>query len=148
MAKPEFLVVEDNEVDVRYLRHVLSKAGITAISHARDGEQAIAQLRSLTEGLSTDRVATQIVMLLDLNLPVMNGFDVLKFVQTNPLLSRMKIFVVTSNDDELSRELAAKWGATGYIVKPLSLAQIANILETIGQPARRSAPATSVVSES
>lgn len=148
MAKTQFIVVEDNEVDVRYLRQVLSRSGVTAISHARDGAQAVAYLKALLEEAGNASSAGHIVMLLDLNLPVLSGFDVLQFVQDTPALSRIKIFVVTSVDDESARKRAEKAGAAGYIVKPLSLAQVANILETIDRAPRWGAAVTSAVSES
>ncbi|HEU5080725.1 MAG TPA: response regulator [Opitutaceae bacterium] len=140
--------MEDNEVDVRYLRHVLSKAGITTISHARDGEQAVMQLRALAQKSAEELAASPIVMLLDLNMPILNGFDVLQFVQDEPILSAVKIFVVTSHDDARSRARAAEAGVTGYIVKPLSLGQVADILETLKRPTRHiSKPLTSSASE-
>jgi CheY-like chemotaxis protein len=130
-SKPEILVVEDNDVDVRYLRGILSKAGISTITHARDGQQAMRHLRALASRQQEKTESGSIVMLLDLDLPIHSGFDILKYVQHQPALRHLKVFVVTSSDDENSRSRVAESGAHGYIVKPLSLAQLANMLESL-----------------
>lgn len=132
--KPQFLVVEDNEVDVRYLRAMLAKAGISTITHAWDGNEAVRHLRALADRCNEGMAAKHLVLLLDLDVPILNGFEILKFLEDLTALRDMKVFVLTSNDDAASRERAARAGVSGYLLKPLSLAQLSYILETTIDP--------------
>jgi CheY-like chemotaxis protein len=103
------LIVDDDQ-DLRDMVALcLSTEGFETAT-AADGEQALARLR---------RDPTPSVVLLDLRMPVMNGFEVLAAVRRDPALAATPIVVITGDHASASRAVAA--GAAGCLVKPIDL---------------------------
>ena len=104
--KPTVLIVEDDEVLLRAL-YLLFHSGQYTIASATDGESAL----KMTERLKPDLV------LLDLLLPKLNGFDYLKDVKSNPVLKSIPVIVLSNLGDKDSLEKAKSLGAADYFVK-------------------------------
>jgi CheY-like chemotaxis protein len=113
----DILLVEDDNLDVIDMQRSLTKMSILHRTHvARNGEEA---LEILTNNYP-DEYCPDIV-LLDINMPKMNGFEFLQAIRNNNDLKDLKVFIITTSDERVDREAARKLGVAGYIVKPLKL---------------------------
>lgn len=111
------LMVEDDSLDVRDAQRTLDKMNVLYKMHvARNGEEALAYLSAGTA--SPDYIRPDIV-LLDLNMPKMNGSELLQAIRSNHQWKDLKVFVITTSDEKEDREKVKGLGVSGYIVKPL-----------------------------
>jgi CheY-like chemotaxis protein len=87
------------------------------------------------------------LIILDLNMPVMNGFDVLKYLRTNGQLARIPVVVFTTSSETASVEKSYDLGANSYVVKPKTFPQletlVADLFKYWFKTVRLSPPATS-----
>jgi len=104
--KPVVLIVEDDEILLRAL-YLLFHGSEYTVASATDGESAL----KMTERLKPDLV------LLDLLLPKMNGFDYLKAVKADPVLKNIKVVVLSNMGDKDSLDKAKALGAEDFFVK-------------------------------
>lgn len=110
-----YLVVDDDEVDVMSIRRVFKQMGIDdRMSVAHNGLEALDRLRG-----DNGHTAMQMpyMILLDLNMPKMNGFEFLKTIRADPKLRSSIVFVLTTSRDEQDRLDAYDLNVAGYIVK-------------------------------
>jgi CheY-like chemotaxis protein len=123
------LLAEDNEDDLFLTKRVLTKAGVAPVFHVADGKEAMDYLAGL--GTYSDRVRYPLpdVVLLDLKMPVYTGHEVLEWLREQPGLEDLKVYVLTSSDEERDRERARKAGVHGYLVKPLSPAHLMTVFD-------------------
>jgi CheY-like chemotaxis protein len=113
------LIIEDDENDVFFLERALELTGLQLSVHiVTDGEQALQYLDGKA-GFS-DRAAHPLpsVIFLDLKLPYITGFEVLKFIRSKPTLAKMPVIILTSSSEDRDRLRASELGATAYLVKP------------------------------
>ena len=114
----QILLVEDDEVVVMDISRSLEKAKIIHnISVAPNGEQAI---QFLTKCANEGKQFPDIV-LIDINMPKMNGLELLEAIRGNELWKHLKCFIITTSDHKADRSAARKLDVTGYIIKPLKL---------------------------
>jgi CheY-like chemotaxis protein len=112
------LLVEDDTLDVMDAKRTLEKMGILHIMQvAKNGEEAIQYL----EGEKDSTPPLPDVILLDLNMPKMNGIEFLTRIRANQKWKNLKVFVLTTSAEKEDKELTRKLGVSGYIVKPLKL---------------------------
>jgi CheY-like chemotaxis protein len=126
------LVADDSAEDAYILKRAFERAGMTVpIQFVKDGQELIDYL-SGTEGFS-DRKNHPMprVVLLDLKMPKLNGFDVLRWLQKQPELRRLIVTVLSSSDESRDVNLAYDLGANSYVVKPGSLMGYTNIVEKL-----------------
>ncbi|HLJ25146.1 MAG TPA: response regulator [Candidatus Angelobacter sp.] len=109
----QILIVEDKATSRELLRTVLEKQGYTVLE-AQDGEEALRQLRRATPDL----------VLLDLQIPVHNGYHVLREIRSDNRLTAIPVVALTASAMQGDREKALAAGFTGYIAKPVSLTQL------------------------
>jgi CheY-like chemotaxis protein len=113
------LIAEDDEDMVFFLERSLRKAGVpNPIKIVHDGAEAIEYL----EGNGDQRAPRLAVI--DLKMPLKDGFDVLKRVRNNPKLSRMPIIIFSSSNQDRDVNRAYDLGANSYVVKPGDSARI------------------------
>jgi len=125
----EILLVEDNQADVVLAAEVLAQARIVSrITVARDGEQAMAVLRG--ESPYEDAPRPDLI-LLDLNLPRMDGREVLAAMKADPVLRRTPVVVLTSSEEESDVLRAYDDSANAYVVKPIGLEGLAEVVKAI-----------------
>lgn len=106
------LLVEDNEFDVRRIERAFKKIGATnPLFRAIDGMDAIEQLRS-------GKIADPLVVLLDLNMPRMNGIEFLDEIRSDATLAATHVHVITTSDYFRDVNDAYQRGINGYYVKP------------------------------
>jgi len=114
------LLAEDREDDVLLIRRAFQKADIlNPIYVVGDGQEAIAYLAG--EGKYANRAEYPLpdLLLLDLKMPRMDGFQVLTWIRQQPSFSTLRVVVLTSSEDFGDVNLAYKQGANSFLVKPL-----------------------------
>jgi len=119
------LLADDSEDDLSFMRHAYRAAHFKAsLQTVNDGEEAIAYLKG--EGIYADRSKYPLpaVLLLDLNMPKVNGFEVLAWVRAQPGLKRLSVIVLTSSTRTQDVERAFDLGASSYLVKPVAMAAL------------------------
>lgn len=124
--KFHFLVVDD----VPFMRSMVAKSlnalGYTRVSEAEDGEQAIALLRSA----GALEVPINFIVT-DWNMPVMDGMALLRTIRGSPELKHLPVLMVSAHTEEWCSAIAAKTGADGYIVKPLTVGTLKEALRDV-----------------
>tara|TARA_R110002167_G_scaffold158073_4_gene353207 strand:+ start:615 stop:1043 length:429 start_codon:yes stop_codon:yes gene_type:complete len=110
-----FLLVEDDDVDVMAIRRAFDRLKIAnPLVVASNGYEALASLRG-EDG--AEKVERPYIVLLDLNMPQMNGIEFLDVLRHDPDLDTAIVFVLTTSDDDKDRVSAYKRHVAGYIVK-------------------------------
>lgn len=128
------LLAEDNADDVVLLEHAFKRAG--AASHltvVSDGLEAISYLKG--EGIYSDRVTYPFpdILLLDLNMPRKNGFEVLSWLRNDPRCSRLTVHVLTASPRQADVERAYALHANSYAVKPGRLDELVAFVAALHQ---------------
>lgn len=128
MSEPlELLLVEDNDDDIVLIEEAFAEAKLmNVIFTVRDGEEALAYLRQ--EGPYTHRRRPGLV-LLDINMPKKNGFEVLQAMKADPLLQSLPVVMLTTSDREEDVVRSYHDGASSYIRKPMTLEQFARVVK-------------------
>jgi two-component system, chemotaxis family, response regulator Rcp1 len=129
MRNMEILLVEDNAADVRLTQEILRKSKTPCNLHvARDGEQAMQMLRRKDKYRD---LPLPDMVLLDLNLPLKDGREVLAEVKADPELRSIPIIVLTTSRAE--SDISACYGlhANSYIAKPVDLGEFEQVVEDI-----------------
>lgn len=112
------LLVEDDQLDVMDIKRTLNKTGMMYQLHvAANGEEAIDML----SGKNDNQAIVPDIILLDINMPRMNGLELLNVIRNTEEWKHIKCFIVTTSEEKVDREAAKKLGVSGYIVKPLKL---------------------------
>ncbi len=125
----EILLVEDNPGDVRLTREVLSEGRIrNTLNVATDGVEALDFLHR--RGVFAD-AKPQDLILLDLNLPKMNGREVLAAIKNDPELRHIPVVVLTTSAAEEDIVSAYDLHANCYITKPVDLNQFVKVVQSI-----------------
>lgn len=122
------LLAEDREDDVLLIRRAFSRAGIpNPIFIVRDGEEVIFYLKG--EGKFSNRAEYPLpdLLLLDLKMPIKDGFEVIKWIRQRPGLAALRILVLTSSDSLHDVNLAYRLGANSFLVKPLDFENYAQL---------------------
>lgn len=132
MAKAVVLYVEDEEFDALFMRRAFEKAGLDAsLEVVPDGQHAIHYLSSAS---GTDPACSlPVVVLLDLNLPVISGFEVLEWIRTREELKSLPVIVFSSSARVEDRLHASRLGADAYLQKPGSGLDFARVVEQLRQ---------------
>jgi CheY-like chemotaxis protein len=115
MKKPTILLIEDDELDIISVERSLKKIESGYILHtAYNGIEAFKMLRDPAMNLVPD------VILLDINMPRMNGIEFLKLLRSDAILKDIKVFIMTTSSEASDRTAAEDLGISGYILKPLN----------------------------
>jgi len=126
------LLVEDDERDVILLQHALKEAGLTnQLIVVRNGLEAADYLDGY--GLYTDRAVYPLprLVLLDLNMPRMDGFEVLAWLYTRADLKDITVIVLSGSAEESDMHMARQLRANDYLVKPREAREWAKLTERL-----------------
>ncbi len=127
--KAEILLVEDNAADVRLAEEIFKEGGLSFnMQVARDGEQALQMLRRVGE--YGDLTMPDFV-LLDLNLPRMDGREVLAEIKKDPVLKRIPVMVLSTSNAPRDVLTCYELQANAYICKPIDLDEFIELVESI-----------------
>jgi len=116
---PVILLAEDDDNDVFFMRRALQKAQVKfPLQVVTNGQEAVDYLSG--EGKYNDRGAYPLpsIILLDLKMPFLDGFEVLIWIGRQPELKKIPVAVLTSSAEDRDRRRAAELGAKAYFVKP------------------------------
>lgn len=118
---PVMLYVEDEQSDVYFMRRALKVLSVGWQLHTvADGREALAYLNGEREYADRRQHPTPHFVLLDLNLPIVSGFDVLAMIRTHPDYLNLPVVIFSSSGRPEDRQRASQLGANGYILKPSS----------------------------
>jgi CheY-like chemotaxis protein len=124
------LLVEDDAVDVMNVQRAFKKNNIkNPLAVAGNGLEALNMLRG-EEGYGKITPRPQII-LLDLNMPKMNGLEFLKELRQDPQLRSISVFVMTTSNDDRDRIDAYDLNVAGYIIKPVSFEKFVNAVSIL-----------------
>lgn len=124
---PSILLVEDNPMDLDLtLRAFSKKKFVNDIQIARDGEEALAFFPRWEAG-----EALPAVILLDINLPKVNGLEVLRQLKAHERFRRIPVVVLTSSREDRDLKAAYDLGVNSYIEKPVSFSKFIEVAEHI-----------------
>ncbi|HEX8273076.1 MAG TPA: response regulator [Longimicrobiaceae bacterium] len=122
------LLVEDDEVDVMNVRRAFKKNNIgNPLWVAGNGVDALALLRG------TEIPRDRRLVLLDLNMPRMNGIEFLRELRADPELGLTPVVVLTTSDDERDRVDAYNLNVAGYILKPVTFVSFVEAMATLNK---------------
>ena len=122
------LLVEDDEIDVMNVRRAFEKNRIiNPLYVASDGVEALEALRSGTVP------ASRRMVLLDLNMPRMNGIEFLRTLRADPELHLIPVVVLTTSNDDRDRIEAYHLNVAGYLLKPVTFVNFVELMATLNK---------------
>ena len=122
------LLVEDDQVDVMNVRRAFERNRITNPLHvATDGVEALETLRN--GKLPRDRR----LVLLDLNMPRMNGIEFLREVRRDPELQSTPVVVLTTSNDDRDKVDAYNLNVAGYLLKPVTFSNFCEVMAALNR---------------
>lgn len=129
MSVIQILLVEDNEGDIlltlEAFKEIKAKNNIAVV---KDGEEAIEFLKK--EGQYTDSIMPQLI-LLDINMPKINGIEVLDFIKKDDRLKKIPVIMLTTSSSESDIAACYEKSANCFITKPLDFGKFLNVIESI-----------------
>jgi len=125
-ARTRVVVIDDNRRDIELFVIACDLGDIPAdVTGYAGGVAAMAALSSL----ALNGAALPAVIMLDLNMPGMNGFDVLAALKAHELLRAIPVVILTSSNSPRDREQCSRMGASGYLVKPSTIKEFVAMLK-------------------
>lgn len=122
------LLVEDDMLDIMQIERTLKKLNIVhKLYVAKNGQEALSLLRG--EGTEKIRPLPSLIML-DINMPKMDGFEFLSILRRDEELKDIKVFIMTTSNQEEDKNVAKNLGVSGYVVKPLNLTNPASSMDS------------------
>ena len=122
------LLVEDDQVDVMNVRRAFDKNRITnPLYVAGDGIEALSMLRSAKVP------PARRIILLDLNMPRMNGIEFLRELRNDPALCLTPVVVLTTSNDERDKIDAFNLNVAGYLVKPVTFINFVEVMAALNK---------------
>lgn len=126
------LLVEDNPDEILLTQRAFKKGNIPIqLKIVTNGKQALDFFVSRSDCTQMDTNDKLKLILLDLNLPLISGLDVLKEVRANPATSRIPIIVLTSSTEEKDQIESYRLGANDYVRKPTGFAEFTETVKNI-----------------
>jgi len=130
-SKPAILLVEDNDLDAEKVVRAFARLGVVRpVTRARNGIEALDALRAA----SSDGVPpVSQVVLLDLNMPRMNGLEFLEELRADPSLQGTPVFVLTTSGRESDVAAAYRYHVAGYMLKPQTMNEMLDTLRAASE---------------
>jgi len=126
------LLVEDDEVDIELLRRAFRDARIAnPLIEVKDGRAALHYLSGDDAYADRARYPIPFLILLDLRLPRLSGFEVLEWIRDQPDLAELIVVVLTTSDHVPDATKAHKLGANSYLVKPGNFTELVEMVKGI-----------------
>jgi len=123
-SKP-ILLVEDDQVDVMTILRALKEVHVNnRVVAMENGEAALDYLRDSSN-------EQPCIILLDLNMPIMNGIEFLQNAKQDPLLRRIPVVVLTTSEEQQDKMRSFDLGVAGYMTKPVDYRQFVEVVRSI-----------------
>ena len=127
------LLVEDNPQDEKLTLRALRKVNLANhVDVVRDGQQALDYLFGRDEYAARAGADPPSVILLDINLPRVNGLEVLARLRAEPATRLLPVVILTSSDEERDRLASYEGGANSFVCKPLDFTEFAETVARLG----------------
>jgi len=124
-SKRPILLVEDDKVDAMTVKRALDEIKVVnRLDIAGNGEEALSYLRDPEN-------KKPCVILLDLNMPKMNGIEFLKIAKKDKRLRRIPVVVLTTSEEEQDRVNSFDLGVAGYMIKPVGYQKFVEVIKTM-----------------
>jgi len=128
------LLAEDREEDIILIKKSFKKAAIrNPLFIVRDGEEAINYLSGTARFADRAQFPLPALFLLDLKMPATDGFDVLRWISTQPDLKSLRVVVLTSSEAIRDVDLAYKLGASSFLVKPVDFCGTVDVVRDMAR---------------
>lgn len=124
--KPWVILVDDDEDDRFLIQTAFRQPGCTCLLQAVSSGHDLFQLLAESVGLPS-------LLLLDLNMPLMNGFEVLKHLRAHIDYRSIPVIILTTSDGQRDYQLACALGAASFLTKPPTLNQLTKVLAQVKQ---------------
>lgn len=126
-TKTKIVLVEDNDLDVIIVQRLMRKMNLNLpIIRAKNGEEALALLRPEHD---QEAVVPPFIMIIDINMPRMNGFELLEQLADDPTLSDVPIYLMSTSNRDSDKDRARQYRIRGYLVKPVTEPVLLDILD-------------------
>jgi CheY-like chemotaxis protein len=123
------LLVEDDEGHATLIQMNLQDGGLKLpIHHVSDGQAALEYVKQVSERRDLDAL----LILLDLNLPIVDGFDVLQNLKSNNQTQKIPVIILTSSDDSREINRCYEMGCNVFLRKPVEYADFAHAVKQLG----------------
>ncbi|HLP91553.1 MAG TPA: hybrid sensor histidine kinase/response regulator [Nostocaceae cyanobacterium] len=120
-TQPQILIVDDSYI-IRQMLSLTLTRGRYRVVQAKDGQDALEKLQN---GLSCNLIIT------DIEMPRMDGFELLQAIKSNPLFSFIPVAILTSRSGAKHRQIGMDLGATGYFTKPYNEVQLLSAISQL-----------------
>jgi CheY-like chemotaxis protein len=126
------LLVDDDDSLPLLLRHAIKRSGFhIQLSCVGDGDEAVKYLTRKDESDDAGKNPLPSLILLDLKMPRMSGFEVLEWKRTQPQLERIPVIIWSSSSMDRDKDLALQLGATSYFEKPMETDGFVELLKVL-----------------
>jgi CheY-like chemotaxis protein len=127
------LLVEDDDGHARLIERNLRKVNLAnPIERVRDGVEALECLHNEGRFAAGQHVPLPRLVLLDINMPRMDGIEVLERIKADEHLRCLPVIMLTSTDNQVEIDRCYRAGASGYIAKPVNIASLGEKLQRLG----------------
>ena len=134
----KLLVAEDSQMDAFILQRTFEQTGVAINAHfVRDGQEATDYLEGVGEFGDRAKYPLPALILLDLKMPRLNGFDVLKWLKLQPEHRTTPVIIFSGSDDHGDILRAYSLGASSYMVKPTHTAEMPDLVRVLDAYWRR-----------
>jgi CheY-like chemotaxis protein len=126
------LLVDDDPNDALLVQRAMKRASLSyPVVHRRDGEEAIDYLSGKPPYADRAKYPLPALILLDIKMPKLTGFEVLAWIQGQPSLAHIPVVVLTASVRQEDRHEAEKLGAVGYRTKPVDFSELVDIIRDV-----------------
>lgn len=130
--QPVFLLVEDNPDHVLLLQRAFIRARLlNPLQVVTSGEQAIEYLSGTGRFSNRAEFPLPSLVLLDLKMPGIDGFDVLRWIRQQPTIANLRVVVLTTSEETRDIDMAYKCGANSFLVKPSDFDRFVEITQAL-----------------
>jgi CheY-like chemotaxis protein len=126
------LLAEDDDGHAYLVQENLREAGLSnRVVHVRDGQEALDYIRC--EGTYRDRVPNgPMVLLLDINMPRVDGIEVLRLLKEDPKTDQLPVIILTTTDDPREVKRCYELGCSSYVTKPVEYGRFVEAVRRLG----------------
>ena len=123
------LLVEDDEVDILNVKRAFKKCQINSnLIVANNGIEALNLLR----GDGIEKISSEpVAILLDINMPKMNGLEFLKELRSDEMLKHLNVYILTTSNEFSDKKAAYDLNVAGYFIKPVDFQKFIEIIKTL-----------------
>lgn len=132
------IMIDDNEDDAFITKRLLLKHGaLTKFNHIEDPAKAVEEIQTIADNGCT---LENIIILLDINMPITSGFDVMNTIRANEKLRKLPVIMLSTSDSGQDIHKALHVGADGYLTKPFDSDALFEALSQITDSKERFVP--------